>query len=481
MHSDDPQRVEFDPNRLHPDRLFPIGDKARQMARDLYSAVARLPIVSPHGHTDASWFANDTPFTDAVDLLLRPDHYILRLLYSHGLSMESLGVFPKGESGDLSLQGRKEIWKNFARNFFLFRGTPSAFWLKHVFHEIFAIEKEFNEANADYFYDEIKSRLATPAFRPRALFDKFKIEVLATTDAATDSLDNHRKIRAEWGRRVLPTYRPDGVIDPENEDFQRNLDLFGAVSGEDVRTWKGYLSAHEIRRAFFKSAGATATDHGHVSAATLALSEDEGDRLFHKVISETVSHADAEAFRAHMLWQMARMSSEDGLVMQIHPGSFRNHNPSLWLKYGRDKGADIPLAMEFTRNLKPLLDSFGNDRNLRVILFTLDEALYSREIAPLVGHYPCLKAGPAWWFHDSPEGMIRHRTQTVETAGFYKVTGFIDDTRAFFSIPARHDMARRIDARLLAEWVLEHRMTFAEAESVITDLHSTHAKACFRL
>ncbi len=466
---------------LHPDRLFPIDEKARQIARELYSEVATLPIISPHGHTDAAWFATDTPFTDAVDLLIRPDHYILRLLYSHGHSLESFGVYPGGQKHELSIGERKKIWKNFAQNFYLFRGTPSAFWLKHVFHEIFGIEKDFSEANADYFYDQIRESLALPAFKPRALFDRFRLEVLATTDAATDSLDDHKKIRSDWKRRVLPTYRPDGVIDPEHEDFSLNLQRFAQVSGEDVATWKGYLKAHRNRRAFFREAGATATDHGHATAATLALSETDAAKLYSKIMTGEFSAAEAEAFRAHMLWQMAAMSADDGLVMQIHPGSFRNHNPQLMQTFGRDKGADIPVAMEYTRNLKPLLDSFGNDKNLRIILFTLDESTYSRELAPLAGHYPALRLGPAWWFHDSPEGMLRHRTHTIETAGFYNVTGFIDDTRAFFSIPARHDMARRIDARLLSTWVLEHRMSFAEAQSLIKDLHSTHAKACFRL
>lgn len=469
---------------LAPDRLFPLDDKARELARELYSSVAALPIVSPHGHTDPAWFAHDTPFTDAVDLLIKPDHYVLRLLYSHGHSIESFGV----GRDDLSDTDRRAIWKLFAKNFLLFRGTPSAFWLKHVFHEIFQIAKPFTEANADVFYDEIKVKLASSDYKPRALFDRFKIEVLATTDAATDTLEDHAKIQREWKRRVLPTYRPDGVIDPEHEDFAKNLRAFAEVSGEDVYSWKGYLAAHRKRRDFFKSRGATATDHGHVTSATLALSEAEAAALFARVTAGTsgaktasVSAVDAEAFRAHMLWQMARMASEDGLVMQIHPGSFRNHNPWLFKTFGRDKGADIPMQMEYTRNLKPLLDSFGNDKNLNVILFTLDETTYSRELAPLAGHYPALKLGPAWWFHDSPEGMMRHRRRVTETAGFYNVTGFIDDTRAFLSIPARHDMARRIDARLLAEWTLEHRLDKDEARELIRDLHSTHAKACFKL
>lgn len=466
---------------LHPDRLFPVDDKARNLARHLYALVAKLPIVSPHGHTDPAWFANDTPFTDAVDLLIRPDHYVLRLLYSHGHTMESFGVYPRGSAHELNATERREIWRRFARNFYLFRGTPSAFWLRHVFHDVFRIDREFTEANADHFYDSISAALAKPEFRPRALFDRFKIEVLATTDAATDTLNDHKKIAAEWKRRVLPTYRPDGVIDPEHEDFAASLKRFALVSGEDTMTWKGYLRAHRRRREFFKSLGATASDHGPSSVATLALTEAEGEKLFSKIVRGDFTASEAEAFRAHMLWQMAAMAVDDGLVMQIHPGSFRNHNPWLFRTYGRDKGADIPMAMEYTRSLKPLLDSFGNERSLKLILFTLDESVYSRELAPLAGHYPSLKLGPAWWFHDSPEGMIRHRERTIETAGFYNITGFIDDTRAFLSIPARHDMARRVDARLLSQWVLEHRLTETEASELIVHLTSSHAKKCFNL
>ena len=469
----------MNPTLLHPDRLFPVDSKSRDLAREFYSLVKDAPIISPHGHTDQAWFANNASFGDPVSLLITPDHYLLRMFYSQGHSLESFGV--KTKDGSPFEEDKRKIWKLFAKNYHLFRGTPSAMWLGHVFHEVFRIDRPFTEANADFFFDEMSRQIQSADFLPRALFNRFKIEVLATTDAATDSLSDHKKIKNDWGKRVIPTYRPDSAVDPEHEDFLKNIKLLAEQTGEDTQTWNGYLAAHRARRKFFKENGATATDHGHPTASTLNLSPAEGEKLYLKVISGNSTPEEAERFRAHMLWQMASMSMDDGLVMQLHPGSYRNHNPELFKKFGRDKGADIPVAMEYTKALKPLLDSFGNSSKLRLILFTLDETVYSRELATLAGHYPALRLGPAWWFHDSPEGMMRHRKQMMETAGWYNVTGFIDDTRAFFSIPARHDVSRRIDARILAELVAEHRIGHDEAADLIKTITTTHAKECFRL
>lgn len=464
---------------LHPDRLFPSDNRACEMARELYDSVRAVPIISPHGHTDPQWFADNAAFTDPVSLLLIPDHYILRMLYSQGIKLESLGVTPLDGSGHE--HDKRKAWRLFAENFYLFRGTPSAQWLSHVFHEVFEFVKPFNPTTADDYFDSISAKLKKNEFLPRALFDRFNIEVLATTDGATDNLEHHQKIKNEWGRRVIPTYRPDACVDPEHDDFKTNLNLLSDLTGEDAQSWKGYLNAHRSRREFFKKMGATATDHGHPSAQTLNLSSSDAESLFKRVQIESVSSEDAEKFRAHMLWQMASMSIDDKLVMQLHPGAFRNHNQKLYERFGRDKGADIPTSIEYTRPLKALLDSFGNDLNLRLILFTLDESNYSRELAPLAGHYPALRLGPAWWFHDSPEGMIRQRKQVIETAGFYNGTGFIDDTRAFFSIPARHDVSRRIDARILSEWVCERRLSLEEAKEVITHITGKLARESFNL
>ncbi|TXI12695.1 MAG: glucuronate isomerase, partial [Novosphingobium sp.] len=447
---------------LHPDRLLPADPSVRAIARELYASVAGLPIVSPHGHTDPRWFAANETFGNATDLLLVPDHYVFRMLYSQGLALEDLGVRNKGVDP-------RAAWRLFAESYWLFRGTPSRMWLDWVFAEAFGMDVQLSAETADLYFDTITEKLGSDAFRPRALFDRYNIEVIATTESPLDTLEHHAAIRAEnareggWQGRVITAYRPDPVIDPEFEGFSANLDLFSGLTGEDCRSWSGYLAAHRQRRALFAQMGATSTDHGHPTAATANLSASEAAALFDKVVAGNSTPADAELFRAQMLTEMAAMSLDDGLVMQIHPGSFRNHNAQVFERFGRDKGADIPTRTDFVHALKPLLDRFGNERDLSIILFTLDESAYARELAPLVGHYPCLKLGPAWWFHDSPEGMKRFRQMTTETAGFYNTVGFNDDTRAFPSIPARHDVARRIDVAYLARLVAEHRLREDEA------------------
>jgi glucuronate isomerase len=463
----------------HPDRLLPAG-AARELARALYASVKDAPIVSPHGHTDPSWFATDAPWANATTLLIQPDHYVYRMLHSQGIALEDLGIgVPPEELGDARARG---IWRTFAAHWTLFRGTPSRMWFDHVFGEVFGLEGRLGPDTADAFYDAINSALATPAYRPRALMDRFNIECIATTESPLDDLAHHAKLRADgWGHRVITAYRPDAVCDPEFEGFAENLTRFGELTGEDTGHWAGYLAAHRARRAFFAAHGATSTDHGHPSAATANLSRIECEQLYARVRWGGASPDDAELFRAQMLTEMAKMSVADGLVMQIHPGSFRNHNRAVFERFGRDKGADIPMRTDYVRALKPLLDAVGGERELSMILFTLDESTYARELAPLAGHYPCLKLGPAWWFHDSPEGMRRFRRQVTETAGFYNTVGFNDDTRAFFSIPARHDLARRIDCGFLAELVAEHRLDEDEAFDLAQDLAHRLARAAYRL
>jgi glucuronate isomerase len=454
---------------LHPDRLLPAEPTTRAIARELYAQVAGLPIISPHGHTDPEWFASDAPWTNATELLLAPDHYLFRMLYSQGVDLDALAVPRKG--GILPATDPRAAWRLFAKNWKLFRGTPSSIWLRHVFAEVFGISVELDESTADQYYDTIAEALATPAFRPRALFERFNIELLATTEGAGDTLQHHKTIRASgWQGNVVTTYRPDSVIDPEHDSFTRDLGRFAELSNEDVESWTGYLAAHRKRRADFRAMGATATDHGFLTARTANLSTAECEALFAKVMGGKADAQEAELFRAQMLTEMAGMSLDDGMTMQIHPGATRNHNAGLFASHGRDKGADIPRATEYVEALRPMLDLFGNEPNLKVILFTLDETTYARELAPLAGHYPSLKLGPAWWFHDSPEGMRRFREMTTETAGFYNTVGFNDDTRAFLSIPARHDVARRIDCGFLARLVAEHRMADWEAAEIAQEL-----------
>jgi glucuronate isomerase len=465
---------------LHPDRLFPADERTRAIARALYGPIKDLPIVSPHGHTDPAWFAYDQPFANPSELLIVPDHYVFRMLYSQGVRLENLGV-PTIDGSPTETDPRR-IWRIFADHYHLFRGTPSRAWLDWVFAEVFGLEVRLEPATADLYYDRIDAALKTPAFRPRALFERFNIELIATTESPLDPLDHHKAIRESgWTGRVVTAYRPDPVIDPETIGFTDNLRRFGEMAGEDVSTWAGYLRAHENRRAFFRQAGATSTDHGHPSAFTADLSRAECEALYDRVRSGKADAADAEMFRGQMLTEMARMSIEDGMVMQLHPGSFRNHNPSLLVRFGRDKGADIPSQTEYVRALKPLLDRFGNDPRLTLILFTLDEDTYSRELAPLAGHYPVLRLGPPWWFHDSPEGMRRFREMATETGGFYNTVGFNDDTRAFLSIPARHDVARRMDCAFLARLVAEHRLEEDEAHELARALTYDLVKAAYKL
>jgi glucuronate isomerase len=466
---------------LHADRLFPADASVRAIARELYAEVAGLPIISPHGHTDPSWFAGNQPFGNAAELLLRPDHYLFRMLYSQGVRLEDLGIGAHKATYD-----PRRAWRILAENWHLYRGTPSRMWLDWVFAEAFGMEVMLSAETSDLYYDTITAALATEAFRPRALFDRYNIEVIATTESPLDDLAHHAAIMAEnkaggWQGRVITAYRPDPVVDPEFEGFRANLRRFSEITGEDCLTWPGYLAAHRQRRAYFAAHGATSTDHGHLTAQTANLSAPEAAALFAKVATGAFTPAEAELFRAQMLTEMAGMSLADGLVMQIHPGSFRNHNAALFAALGRDKGADIPMRTDYVHALRPLLDRFGNEAALSIILFTLDESTYARELAPLAGHYPCLKLGPAWWFHDSPEGMRRFRHATTETAGFYNTVGFNDDTRAFLSIPARHDVARRIDCGFLAQMVAEHRMADWEAAELARDLTYTLAKQAYKL
>jgi len=465
---------------VHADRLFPSDPTQRSIARRLYAAVRSLPIVSPHSHADPRWFAENEPFPDPASLLIIADHYVYRMLYSQGVALESLGI-PRSDGTPVESDPR-QIWRLFAQHWYLFRGTATRIWLSYVFKEVFDVHEQLGAETADRIYERIAECLLRPEFRPRALFKRFNIEVLATTDSPLDELLHHKRLQAsDRTIRVIPTFRADPVVDPDFPGFIANVLKLGEITGENTSRWQGYLQALRIRRRFFAENGATATDHGHATAITCDLSPVRCQDLLEKALAGNMSAEEAEAFRGQMLTEMACMSIEDGLVMQIHPGSFRDHNPQLLHRFGRDRGADIPTAIDYVRALKPLLDRFGNDKRLTVILFTLDESTYSRELAPLAGHYPALKLGPAWWFYDSPEGMLFYRERITPIAGFYNTVGFNDDTRSFVSIPARHDMARRIDCAFLARLVTEHRLEEDEASEVAIDLAYRLPKQAYRL
>jgi glucuronate isomerase len=465
---------------LHQDRLLPADPGVRRLARTLYEGTRSLPIVSPHGHCDPVALAENTSFDSPATELVTKDHYICRMLYSQGVPLEQLGV-PPLDGSPAATDGR-QIWHELASRLSLFRGTPSKLWLDHTLQEVFGVREPLDAKSADAVYDTIAGHLAQDDFRPRALFERFDIAFLATTDGALDLLEPHAQLRRSgWAGRVVPTFRPDDVIDPDRPGFHAHVDRLGELTGTDTTSWSGYLDALRSRRAAFVAAGATASDHGHPSPGTADLSPRDAEALFGRVVAGKGQPGDTELFRGHMLVEMAAMSLDDGLVLQIHAGSWRDHNSAVAARFGPDRGADIPRAVDYVGGLKPLLDRFGNERGLTVVVYTLDETTYSRELAPLAGHYPALRLGPPWWFFDSAEGIRRFYRSIVETAGFANTVGFNDDARSLLSIPARHDVARRLNAGFLAGLVAEHRLDEAEAAETAEDLAYNLARQSFRV
>ncbi|MBY8873746.1 glucuronate isomerase [Micromonospora sp. PLK6-60] len=466
-----------------PDLLLPAEPRQRAIARDLHALVADRPLISPHGHVDPAVLADDAPFPDPARLLVVPDHYLTRMLLSQGVPPAELGV-PSRDGSPVQTDGRR-IWRRFAEHWHLFRGTPSRLWLERTFDTVFGVTTRLSPETADQVYDEIAARLAEPEFRPRALFDRFRIEVLATTESPLDDLGRHAKLAADgWGGpggRVITTFRPDNVVDMEFDDWPANIARLGELTGADTGTYHGFLDALRQRRAAFIAAGATSSDHGHPTARTLALTAREAAHLYDRGLRGAVDAADAETFRAHMLMEFARMSLDDGLVLQLHPGAVRNHNRWLHARHGRDTGGDVPEATEYVHALAPLLSAYGNDPRLRVVVYTLDESTFTRELGPLAGGYPALYLGAPWWFLDSPEVLRRFRESVTESAGFYNTAGFVDDTRAFCSIPVRHEVARRVDAGFLARLVAEERLPLDEAAETIVDLAYHLPRRVFRL
>lgn len=463
------------------DRYFSPDPTQLSAARKLYATVKGLPLVCPHGHVDPAYFSDPNfSFGSPTELLLIPDHYVFRMLYSQGYSLESLGI-PHSD-GSVTERDHRKIWQIFAENFYLFQGTPTGIWLKDEFDTVFGVSEKLHGENAQEIYDHIADKLAAPEFTPRKLYEKFDIEILSTTDAATDTLEHHKIIReSDWDARIIPTFRPDAVVNLDTPGWHEHIQALSDISGITVSDYPSFIAALEDRRAFFKKMGAVATDHAAQSALTTELSSNEAEGIFQKALTKPVTPEETQLFTAHMLMEMACMSIEDGLVMQFHVGVVRNHNTALFQKFGADKGSDIPIPVEFTRNLKPLLDKYGTNPRLTLILFNLDETTYARELAPLAGHYPALKIGPPWWFHDSINGMRRYFDQVMETAGIYNTAGFNDDTRAFPSIPSRHDVWRRVACNWVAGLLVRHIIDEDDAQQMVQALSYDLTKTAYNL
>ncbi len=466
--------------RLHPDRFFDPDVSIRKYSREIYESIRKLPIVSPHGHVDPRLFAENKPFTNPTELFITPDHYLFRMLYSQGIRLESLGI-PSIDGTEVE-KDPKKIWRIFAENYYLFNGTPTGVWLDYEFNIVFGIQEKPDGGNAEKIYDELNEKINAPEFLPRTLFKKFNIEALSTTDSAIGSLVHHRTIRESgWDGKIIPSFRPDTVTNIAGANWKDNVRMLGELVEMKIDSYGRYIEALEKRRRYFKQMGATSTDHGVTQPYTHELTRDEATDIFERAMQGIGHDPDERRFSAHMLMEMARMSLQDGLVMQIHPGCFRNHNGPLYDVFGPDKGHDIPLHTEYTENLRELLNKYGNNPDMTIIVFTLDETTYSRELAPLAGHYPAMKLGPAWWFNDSIQGMTRYRRSVTETAGFYNTVGFNDDTRAFVSIPARHDVARRVDADFLGGLVARHIISLDEALTIAQDLTYNLVKKAYKL
>ncbi|MGN7250800.1 MULTISPECIES: glucuronate isomerase [unclassified Arthrobacter] len=471
----------------NPDRLLPADPGTRSIARDLLQRVQDLPIISPHGHVDAAVIEQNTPFPDPAALLVSPDHYVTRLIHASGVPFDRLRQPDSSAAGspnaDSTAPDSRAIWREFCRAWPLFEGTASGYWLRTQFSGVFGLDREISAETADASYDAISAKLMEPGFRPRQLFKDFNIEVLATTDDPLDSLASHKAIAADptFHGRVLPTFRPDAYLNIAHPAWSANVDRLIAAAGDGGTGYAGYITALENRRRYFVEHGAVSADHGVRTPATLKLDDRDAARLFDRARSGAATAQDRDAFEAHMMYQMARMSVADGLVMTIHPGSYRNHHEPTFEKYGPDTGHDIPFAVNYTEAIRPLLQDFGTAKDFHLVLFTLDETVFSRELAPLAGFYPSVYLGAPWWFLDAPDAMLRFRSAVTETAGFSRSSGFIDDTRAFCSIPARHDASRRIEASFLARLVAEHRVSEERAHELIVDIVDGSPRRVFKL
>ena len=376
--------------------------EAPGLGLELYSDVAELPIVSPHGHIDVRLFADPAARLDPPGrLFVSADHYVVRMLYSQGVPLERAGL------GETEVDDRA-VWQLLADNVHLFALTPTGLWLRETLATVFGIEERLDSASAEVLYARVEEQLASPAFAPRALLDRFRVECLSTTDAAGASLADHRALAESQPGRIRPTFRPDAVVALDAAGWRDAL-----VRARGCRRPRDRRLRDVHRRRWPSAAPRSRRSAGRQpitrrrAPTPRASPTVRRPRCSQPRLRARARHADARRFEAHMLNEFARMSSDDGLVMQLHVGSLRDHNSPLAERFGRDIGADIPVATDWTRGLRPLLEACGNDPGFTVILFTLDESTYSRELAPLAGHYPAVLLGCPWWFHDSPAGIDR--------------------------------------------------------------------------
>jgi glucuronate isomerase len=467
------------PLQLHPDRLLPPEPGIRELARRLYAAVRDLPILSPHGHVDPRLLLDNQPFADPASLFVTPDHYVTRLLHASGVPLDALGV----GRGPLPEAEARQVWRLLCAHWDAYRGTPVRWWLEAELAGIFDVSLRPSAESADAIYDQVADRLAKDGYRPRALYERFRIQVLATTDDPSDDLAAHAALAADptFTGRVIPTFRPDRYLEPAQPGWREAVVRLGEVADVDTGDYAGFVGAMEARRRHFVEHGAVSADHSHIDVGTDPLEPAEAGRIYRAALAGEATEDESVALRRHLLLEMARMSCDDGLVMTLHPGVRRGHHGPTTAAFGPDTGNDIPIRVEFTDALRPLLQRYGTHPDLHLVVFTLDETVFSRELAPLAGFYPALYVGVPWWFLDAPEAIRRFRAAVTETAGFSRTSGFVDDTRAFCSIPARHDMSRRIDAGWLAQLVAEHRLDEDEATETALDLVVGRPREVFKL
>lgn len=462
-------------------KLFNLRNSRDRIAQDLFESVGELPLICPHGHVPPQLFSTENEkFDNPAELFITSDHYVLRMLLSQGVRCQDLGI--QGVSDESYISAPEQIWQIFCDHYHLFDGTPTGLWIENILAMVFGIMKKPDSENAIELYQQMAQSLRSASFNLRKLFQKFNIEVLCTTDDVTDSLNVHQEIsQAGWQGRILPTLRMDRVVDIQHPTWPDHIQALSSFTHQEIVDYRSFIWAIEKRRTDYQALGCKASDLSLKTPYTCQLSNQKSEEFFQLGLKKQITDDEALQFKGQLILELARMSAEDGMVMQLRAGIYRNHSPGIFQELGPDMGFDIPVKVEWTQNLKPLLDAYGMDTNLCLILFTLDESNYARELAPIAGAYPAIKLGPPWWFNDSPQGIRRYFDSVMETAGFENTVGFNDDARNFLSIPARHDLWRRISALWLADLVQNGQLSGSDARKRMADLAYGLAKSGYRL